>query len=117
MNLPYADEDGRVLEIGTREDPGHTLLRAPAGGLGADRVEPCGSQPAQALHPEMAAPRIERIGRWPGKDEPGRVVACCSCRRWSCTGTAAEIAAASRGHDDSPWRHHIVHIWGKVLAP
>ena len=57
---------------------------------------------------------IERLGRWPDKDQPGRFAARCSCRRWSVMGTVAEISAAARSHDDSPWRHHVVSIYGKV---
>jgi len=82
--------------------------------MGADRVEPSGSQPTQALHAEMPGRRIERLGRWPDAGEPGRFVVRCSCRRWTFTGTSGEIRTASRGHDDSPFRRHVVHIWGKV---
>lgn len=90
------------------------------GGMGADQLaesdtaRPSGSQPAEP-QPEMPARRIKRLGRWPARDEPGQFVVRCSCRRWVVTGTAEEIAAASRAHDDSPCRH-VVHIWGKVAS-
>lgn len=57
---------------------------------------------------------IERPGRWPDRDQPGRFVIRCSCGRWMAMGTAAEIDAAARQHDDSPWRHYVVSIYGKV---
>jgi hypothetical protein len=60
------------------------------------------------------ADAIERLGSWPDLDQPGRFVAHCSCRAWTATGTAAEIAVAGRNHDDSPFRHHVVSILGKV---
>jgi hypothetical protein len=60
--------------------------------------------------------RIERVGRWPDWDDPGRFVITCSCRRWSAAGTVAEITVAARKHDDSPHRHHVVSIYGKVQA-
>ena len=59
-------------------------------------------------------PPVERLGRWPDDDEPGRFVIQCSCRRWNAIGTVAEIQAATRHHDDSPFR--VVLIWGKVIA-
>jgi hypothetical protein len=58
---------------------------------------------------------IERLGRWPGQDQPGRFVARCSCRTWSAVGTVAEINTAGRNHDDSPGRRHVVSIYGKVV--
>jgi hypothetical protein len=58
--------------------------------------------------------QIERLGRWPDDGEPGRFVIRCSCRIWSATGTVAEIKAAARNHDDSPFRHHVVSIYGKI---
>lgn len=61
------------------------------------------------------APEIERLSRWPGLTEPGRFVIRCSCARWQFTGTAGQIREAARGHDDSPWRNHVVVIWGKAL--
>ena len=69
---------------------------------------------------------------WPAKDAPGRYEIHCSCERWKFAGTAAEIHAASRNHDDSPRQGHIVTIMhggrrtdleemieptGKVLPP
>ena len=59
---------------------------------------------------------IERLGHWPDPGEPGRFIAHCSCRTWEATGTAAEIRTAARLHDDSPFRKHVVSIWGRVLA-
>ena len=59
---------------------------------------------------------IERLGRWPDPGEPGRFTARCSCRTWEATGTAAEIETAARLHDDSPFRKHVVSIWGRVLT-
>ena len=47
---------------------------------------------------------------WPGEDAPGRYEIHCSCERWKFAGTAAEIHAASRRHDDSPGRGHVVTI-------
>lgn len=46
---------------------------------------------------------------WPAPDAPGRYEAACSCgaRR---EGTAAEITAWSRQHDDEPWRNHVTAI-------
>lgn len=63
----------------------------------------------------MAEVRIEPCGAWPAEDAPGRYVIRCSCRRWSATGTVAEINKASRGHDDSPFTHHVVSIRGRVI--
>lgn len=37
--------------------------------------------------------------------------ATCSCDRWTQTGTATELDALVRGHDDSPWRRHVVSIY------
>ena len=51
---------------------------------------------------------------WPTGDAPGRYVVRCSCRRWSATGTAAEVNKASRSHDDSPFARHIVSVRGRV---
>ena len=59
---------------------------------------------------------VERMARWPAVGEPGRFEIRCSCQRWSFTGTAPEIHAASREHDDSPWRQHVVVIWGRVIG-
>jgi hypothetical protein len=56
---------------------------------------------------------------WPPEDAPGRYLIRCSCGRWEFTGTAREITVASRKHDDSPGRSHIVHIQngGRPVTP
>jgi hypothetical protein len=46
---------------------------------------------------------------WPCPEAPGRYAAVCSCGIRK-TGTARELHAWSRSHDDSPGRAHIVHI-------
>jgi hypothetical protein len=47
---------------------------------------------------------------WPEPGTPGRYKVHCSCMKWEVTGTAEEIRVASRNHDDSPWRNHVVAI-------
>lgn len=47
---------------------------------------------------------------WPAVDAPGRYEITCSCGRWTFAGTAPEIAAAGRRHDDSPRRNHVVVV-------
>jgi hypothetical protein len=55
--------------------------------------------------------------RWPDDPAtPGQFHISCSCGRWGYTGTAAEIAAAGRGHDDSPFGKHVVSIRGRVAG-
>src|ERR1700751_1422184 len=71
----------------------------------------------EAIETMKNDPTIERLIRWPALDEPGTFIVRCSCQRWSVTGTAREIADASRAHDDSPWRNHITTIYGRVIQP
>jgi hypothetical protein len=59
--------------------------------------------------PAAATPDDHR-GLWPALDAPGRYEIECSCSRFRISGTPAEIRAASRGHDDSPKRNHLVVI-------
>jgi hypothetical protein len=53
---------------------------------------------------------------WPQPDEPGRFAIHCSCGYWKFSGTAEEVRAAGRAHDDSPGRLHIVSIRGRYKA-
>jgi hypothetical protein len=57
----------------------------------------------------------QRLGRWPCADEPGQFVVGCSCGAWVFRGTAREIAAAGGGHDDSPFRRHVVMIRARIV--
>jgi len=60
--------------------------------------------------------QIERLASWPDKDAPGEFLIKCSCGRWEFRGTVEQIDAASRSHDDSPWRNHIVSIVGRLIS-
>jgi hypothetical protein len=89
------------------------LLAGPGGRYGLDHAGVRARLEALVTTPAPAG-TIERLGRWPDPDEPGRFVARCSCRAWSAVGTVVEVNAAGRNHDDSPFRHHVVSIYGKV---
>lgn len=52
----------------------------------------------------------QRCGHWPESDAPGTYRVACSCGSWEATGTPEEVTAASRLHDDAPWRSHVVTV-------
>ncbi len=51
---------------------------------------------------------------WPEPDAPGTFRVTCSCGKWEFVGRPDEIVREARGHDDSPWRNHVVSFAGKV---
>jgi hypothetical protein len=59
--------------------------------------------------------KFDRASSWPGKDEPGQFLVRCSCEKWAVIGTSKEITDAARRHDDSPFRSHVVTIYGRLL--